>query len=57
MHLQACFASLGHEVGDLPVSERAADESLALPIFSELTAEELRCVAESIIAFVKEDRG
>ena len=57
MHLQACFASLGHKVGDLPVSERAADESLALPIFSELTAEELRCVAESIIAFVKEDRG
>ena len=48
LHLQPAFASLGNAAGDLPVSEAAARESLALPIFPELSEAEIRHVARSI---------
>ena len=51
LHLQKCFAFLGGAEGDCPESEKAALETLALPIFTELTPEMQEYTAEKIAEF------
>jgi dTDP-4-amino-4,6-dideoxygalactose transaminase len=53
MHRQECFADLGHQAGDFPHSEAAAQESLAIPIYPELTEEMLQSVVKVIAAFYR----
>ncbi|MGB9181835.1 MAG: DegT/DnrJ/EryC1/StrS family aminotransferase [Pyrinomonadaceae bacterium] len=48
IHLQPAYASLGHKAGDFPESERQAERVLSLPMFPELTDEQIMRVVEAI---------
>jgi dTDP-4-amino-4,6-dideoxygalactose transaminase len=56
-HLQPCFANLGHRAGDFPHAERAAAESLSIPIYSELTIDQQETVVGTIAEFVQRNVG
>ena len=51
IHLQDCATRLGHRAGDFPVAEQQAQRILSLPIYPELTENELEVVARSIRRF------
>lgn len=53
LHLQECFRDLGYRKGDMPVSEEAADTTLALPIYPELTPEMQEFVADTVTGFYR----
>jgi dTDP-4-amino-4,6-dideoxygalactose transaminase len=52
LHLQTCFSPLGHKNGDFPRSEAAAHETIALPIYPELSEDQQKFVVGSIRQFV-----
>jgi dTDP-4-amino-4,6-dideoxygalactose transaminase len=51
LHLQQCFRYLGYQHGDLPESEKAAQETLAIPIYPELTLDQQEYVVDTFAAF------
>jgi dTDP-4-amino-4,6-dideoxygalactose transaminase len=51
-HLQPCFAGLGHKAGDFPHAERAADQTIAIPIYSELSLDQQQTVVSAIAEFI-----
>lgn len=57
IHLQECFADLGHRDGDFPASESAARQTLALPVYPELTPDMLTTVVDRIEEFYSQGRG
>lgn len=53
LHLQECFGYLGYKAGDLPESEKAAQEVLSIPIYPELTIEQKNYVIQNIKNCIK----
>jgi dTDP-4-amino-4,6-dideoxygalactose transaminase len=51
LHLQPCYRELGYREGDFPESEKAARETLALPVHPALPADDLAYVCEAIRRF------
>lgn len=56
LHLQNCFKNLGYQKKDFPVSEKAAETSLALPIYPELTSEQIHYVLDMIVQFFSREK-
>jgi dTDP-4-amino-4,6-dideoxygalactose transaminase len=53
LHLQKCFAYLGHSAGDFPESERAAEETVAVPIYPELEEAQMQYVVDAVADFYR----
>jgi dTDP-4-amino-4,6-dideoxygalactose transaminase len=51
LHLQDCFKELGYKEGDMPVAERLCNEVLSLPVYPELSKQEIEYVAGTILKF------
>lgn len=51
LHRQKCFEYLGYKKGDFPIAERVSEKIIALPIYSEITIEEVEFVCETIKKF------
>jgi dTDP-4-amino-4,6-dideoxygalactose transaminase len=53
LHLQPCFAYLGYRPGDLPISEAASRDSLALPVYPELSSAQLRATVKALADYYR----
>ncbi len=53
VHLQKAYKNLGYKKGDFPVAEKSADEFVSLPMFSELTEEQINYTTEQVNAYFK----
>ena len=53
LHVQQCFAYLGYSAADATQSSRAASDTLAIPIYPELSHAQKQCVVEAITAFYR----
>ena len=51
LHMQKCYANLGYKEGDFPVAERAGRECISLPVFPEMTDEQIEYVAGNVAGF------
>jgi len=51
LHLQDCFRELGYKKGDFPIAERLCSEVLSLPIYPELTSEQIEYVGRTVLKF------
>jgi dTDP-4-amino-4,6-dideoxygalactose transaminase len=54
LHLQKCFAYLGYKKGQFPAAERAASETVALPIYAELTNAQQDYVVGKLVDFFQQ---
>jgi dTDP-4-amino-4,6-dideoxygalactose transaminase len=55
LHLQDCFKGLGYKAGDFPVAEELGEKVLSLPIYPELTPEQIEHAGKTVLAFYKQD--
>ena len=51
LHMQECFATWGYHEGDFPHSEQAAQQTIAIPIYPELSEAQIQAVVDGIVAF------
>jgi dTDP-4-amino-4,6-dideoxygalactose transaminase len=51
LHLQKCYAELGYRIGSLPHAEAAALECLSLPIYPEMSDQQVDYVADHVLSF------
>lgn len=55
LHLQPCFADLGYQRGDMPIAERACERTLGLPLYPDLTSEQVAAVCAVIAHFYERE--
>jgi dTDP-4-amino-4,6-dideoxygalactose transaminase len=53
LHLTGAYRPLGYKAGDFPVAEQCANEFVSLPMYPELSAEQIAYVAKEVKAFLK----